>query len=63
MVGLFLKYVGFEIDITGEKWLQILMMPPTDHQIWQVPNDKDDLNQHIRIHPQGIDIYFRIAAC
>jgi len=29
VVGLFLKYVGFEIDITGEKWLQIFLMPPT----------------------------------
>jgi hypothetical protein len=29
VVGLFLKYVGFEIDITGEKWWGILLMPPT----------------------------------
>jgi hypothetical protein len=26
VVGLFLKYVGFEIDITGEKWLQIFLV-------------------------------------
>ena len=32
MVGFFLKYVGFEIDTTGEKWLQIFLMPPTDLQ-------------------------------
>jgi hypothetical protein len=33
VVGLFLKYVGFEFDITGEKWLQIFLMPPTTMQI------------------------------
>jgi len=44
VVGQSGKYVGFENDITGEKWLQIFLMPPTHHQIWQVPNDKDDLN-------------------
>jgi len=33
VVGLFLKFVGFEIDITGEKWLQIFLIAPTTLQL------------------------------
>jgi len=33
VVDLFLKYVGFEIDITGEKWWGMLLMPPTTMQL------------------------------
>jgi hypothetical protein len=33
VVGLFLKLFGSEMDITGEKWWQNLLMPPTILQI------------------------------
>ena len=38
------KLVDFQSAITGKKRTQNPWMPPTDHQIWQVSNDKDDLN-------------------
>ena len=44
VAGLPIQIVWFELDITGKKWLWIALIPPTHHQIWQVPNDKDDLN-------------------
>jgi len=57
VVGLFLKYVGFEIDITGEKWLQIFQIPPTDLQNLPDRKSYDILNLikpmmiSINLHP------------
>jgi hypothetical protein len=41
VVGLFLKYVGFEIDITGEKWLQIFLVLSNDPVDISLRNTKD----------------------
>ena len=45
VVGLIRRLLAFYLDIIGITDGDFMPIFPTDHQIWQVPNDKDDLNQ------------------